>query len=120
MQNEREFLLKEIRAMDLRKCAQYIASKSDYLEQSEVDDLPGFNVPDIYYTAEMLTKLIKKSKKFGDKIFVFPEDKQLKNIEIAKIINELVEENYLEFTLGGHMHYKLTNRAIEAYKSQFI
>lgn len=115
MQNEREFLLKEIRAMDLRKCAQYIASKSDYLEQSEVDDLPGFNVPDIYYTAGTLTELISESK-----IFVLPENAQLKNIEIAKIINELVEENYLEFTLGGHMHYKLTNRAIEAYKSQFI
>lgn len=101
----------------LRYCAQYIASNSNHLEQSEIDelDLPGLNIPDIHYTAGTLTELISESK-----VFVLPSNAQLKNIEIAKIINELVEENYLEFTLGGHMHYKLTNRAIEAYKSQFI
>ena len=120
MENKRDHLLKEMYALNLRDCAVYIASKSQYLEQSEIDeDLPGFKQPDIYYTAGMLTKFIAKSKGFYCEIFKFPKDKQLKNIMIAKIIDDLVNENYLEFTVGGNMHYKLTAKAIKAYKSRF-
>ena len=117
MQNERELLLKTIYAIDLRKCAIYIASQSDNLEQSDFNDLDleGFNEPDIYYTVRELVKMIEKSK-----IFILPKDAQSKNIELAKIIGGLRKENYLEHTVGGYKHYKLKTRAIEAYKSQFI
>jgi len=117
MQNEREFLLKTMYAIDLRKCAIYIASQSDNIKEYTFYDLDleGYNEPDIYYTVRELVRMIEKSK-----IFVLPKDAQSKNIKLAKIIGGLRKENYLEHTVGGYKHYKLKTRAIEAYKSQFI
>ena len=116
MQNEIELLQQTIYANHLKECAIYIASQSDNLEQADFNnsDLRGFNEPDIYYMAGELVKFITNSK-----IFVLPEDANKKIIALSKIISDLRNENYIEYTVGGYKHYKLTTRAIEAYKKRY-